>query len=97
MVALFLEFYGMVCFFSLAAILALAAMAKLRPDLEEEEFDPAGFDFAELEKLKKLVNPGDALSIEPAIMEEPFWSPPSRRARAGRAFHQKAPAILPHP
>ena len=49
MVALVFEVYGAVCFFSLIAFLVLAAVAKLRPDLDEEEFD-----LAELEKLKKL-------------------------------------------
>jgi hypothetical protein len=61
-----------------AVFLDRAAAAKLKPNLDEEEFD-----LAELEKLKKLVSLapfGDALSIEPAIIEEPSWSPPGRRA-----------------
>ena len=59
MVALVFEVYGAVCFFSLIAFLVLAAVAKLRPDLDEEELD-----LVELEKLKKLVRSepsGDAL------------------------------------
>jgi hypothetical protein len=69
MVALFFEAYGALCFFSLIAFVVLAAVAKWRPDLDEEEFE-------EIEKLRKLVSsePGDALSnalsIEAAIMEE---------------------------
>jgi hypothetical protein len=94
MVAQVFEVYGALCLFAFVGFLGLAAVAKLRPDLEEEGFDPAGIDFAELEKLKKLVSPRDALSIEPPIMEEPFWSPPPRRARAERASHQKASTTL---
>jgi hypothetical protein len=95
MMGLVFEVYGALCLFAFVGFLVLAAVAELRPDLEEEEFDPAGLDLAELEKLKKLVSPGDTLSIEPPIMEEPFWSPPSRRARADRASNQQAPATLP--
>jgi hypothetical protein len=75
MVALVFEVYGAFCFFSLIAFVVWAAVAKLRPDLDEEELD-----IAELEKLKKLVSSepsGEALSIEPPIIEEPFWSPPA--------------------
>jgi hypothetical protein len=73
MIALVFEAYGALCLFALATFVVLAALAKLRPDLDEEELD-----FADLEKLKKLVNPepsDDALSIEPPIIEEPSWSP----------------------
>ena len=80
--ALVFEVYGALCLFAFVGFLALAAMAKVRPELDEEGFDPAGIDFVELEKLKKLVRPGDVLSIEPSIMEESFWSPPSPPARA---------------
>ena len=75
MVALVFEAYGALCCFALAVFLAWAAVAKLRPDLDEEEFD-----LAELEKLRKPVSLepfGDALSIEPPIMEEPSWSSPA--------------------
>jgi hypothetical protein len=63
-----------ICFLSLAAFLVLASVAKLRPNLDEEV--PA------LEKLQKLVSTqrsGDALSIEPPIIEEPSCSPPPAR------------------
>ena len=75
MTALVFEAYGALCCFALAVFLAWAAVAKLRPDLDEEEFD-----LAELEKLRKPVSLepfGDALSIEPPIMEEPSWSAPA--------------------
>jgi hypothetical protein len=78
--ALVFEVYGALCLFAFVGFLALAAMAKVRPDLEG--FDPAGIDFVELEKLKKLVRPGEVLSIESSIIEESFWSPPSPPARA---------------
>ena len=45
MVALVFEIYGAFCLFSLIAFLVWASVAKLRPDLDEEEFD-----FIELEK-----------------------------------------------
>jgi hypothetical protein len=79
--SLVFEVYGALCIFAFVGFLALAARAKLRPDLDEEEFDPSGIDFAELEKLKKLLSPADALSTEPRIMEEPSLSPLSRVAR----------------
>ena len=47
MIALVFEVYGAFCFFSLIAFLVWASVAKLRPDLDEAEFE-------ELEKLKKL-------------------------------------------
>jgi hypothetical protein len=68
MVPLFLELFGAVCFFSFVAFLVWAAVAKLRPDLDEEEFD-----FVELEKLKKLVRAeqsSDALPVDAPIIEE---------------------------
>ena len=97
MMALVFEVYGALCLFALVVFLALAAVAKFGPDLDKDEFDPAEFDLAEFVKLKKLLSPVDVLSIEPLIMEEQFWPPPSRQARAERASHEKAPATLPYP
>src|ERR1700678_2512387 len=77
--ALVFEAYGALCCFALAVFLAWAAVAKLRPDLDEEEFD-----LVEVEKLRKpasLEPFGDALSIEPSIIEEGSWSQPERRAK----------------
>ena len=82
MIALVFEVYGAVCFVALIAFLVLASVAKLRPDLEEEQFD-----FIELEKLKKLVNSersDDILSLEPPIIEEPLWSAPARPAEQSK-------------
>ncbi len=39
MVALVFEIYVALCFLSLIAFIVLAARAKLRPDLDEDEFD----------------------------------------------------------
>jgi hypothetical protein len=75
MVAFVFEAYGALCVFALAVFLAWAAVAKLRPDLDEEEFD-----LVEVEKLRKpasLEPFGDALSIEPSIIEEASWSSPA--------------------
>ena len=96
MVALVFEVYGAFCFFSLIAFVVWAAVAKLRPDLDEEELD-----IAELEKLKKLVGSepsGEALSIEPPIIEEPFWSPPVKRSKGAirtrpHLFHSRKPRL----
>jgi len=90
MVALVFEIYGGVCLFSLMAFLVLAAVAKLRPDLDEEELG-----FVELEK--KLVGSeqsGDALSLEPPIIEEPFWSPPARPVKQSKRLVRLRPHLL---
>ena len=82
MIALIFEAYGALCLFALVVFLIWASVAKLRPDLDEEELD-----LAELEKLKKLVSSepsGDALSIEPPIIEEPSWSPPARPVKRSK-------------
>ena len=93
MIALVFEVYGAFCLFSLIAFLVLAAVARLRPDLEEEKFD-----FIELEKLKQLVGPeqsGDALSLEPAIMEESSWSPPpARPVKRSKRLTQRRPHLI---
>ena len=92
MIALIFEVYGAFCFFSLIAFLVWAARAKLRPDLDEEELD-----FVELEKLKQLVGSeqsGDALSLEPSIIEEPFWSPPPRPVKQSKRLIQKRPHLI---
>jgi hypothetical protein len=93
MIALVFEVYGILCFLSLIAFFLLAAVAKLRPDLDEEEFD-----FIELEKLKQLVNSeqsGDALSIEPTFIEESSWSPPPPRSvKQSKRLIQRRPHLI---
>jgi hypothetical protein len=92
-ITLVFEAYGAFCIFSLIAFLVLASVAKLRPDLEEEKFDSI-----ELEKLKQLVGPeqsGDALSLEPAIMEESSWSPPpARPVKRSKRLTQRRPHLI---
>lgn len=99
MLALVFEVYGAFCFFSLIAFLVLAAVCKLRPDLEEEELD-----LAELDKLKKLVSSEpshDALSVEPPIVEEPFRSAPAGLLKQSKRpirtrphlFHTRKPRL----
>jgi hypothetical protein len=92
MVALCFEVYGALCVFSLIAFTVWAAVAKLRPDLEEEEFD-----LAELETLKKLVSteePGGALSIDSPIIEKPSWSPPARPAKQSERAIRRRPHLF---
>jgi hypothetical protein len=92
MLALFFEVYGAICFLSLAAFLVLASVAKLRPDLDEEEFD-----LPELERLKKLVSSersGDALSIEPPIIEEPSCSTAPRPVKHSKPPVRRRPHLL---
>ena len=89
MVALVFEIYGAFCLFSLIAFLVLASVAKLRPDLDEEELD-----LAELEKLVNSEPSGDALSIEPAILEESSWSQPSRPVKQSKPRIQRRPHLI---
>jgi hypothetical protein len=92
MIALVFEVYGALCFLSLIAFLVLAAVAKYRPDLDEE-----GFDIAELEKLNQLVRSeqsGDAVSLEPAIIEESSWSPPARPVKLSKRLIQRRPHLI---
>jgi hypothetical protein len=93
MLALFFEVYGAICFVSLVAFLVLASVAKLRPDLDEEELD-----LAELEKLKKLVSSGrsgDALSIELPIIEEPSCSTAPRPVKQRKRPVRRRPHLFP--
>jgi hypothetical protein len=93
MVALFFEVYGAICVFALVVLLVWAAVAKLRPDLDEEELD-----LAELEKLKKLVSSdrpsGDAPSIESPIIEKRSWPPPDRPAKQSRRSIRRHPHLF---
>jgi len=97
MLALFFEAYGAICFVSLIAFLVLAAVAKLRPDLDEDEFE-------ELEKLKKLANvgpydhalPNDDPIVEILSLQPP--APPAERTkrtvrRRPHPFHTRKPRL----
>jgi hypothetical protein len=97
MLALVFEAYGALCLFALVAFLVLAAMAKLRPDLDEAEFD-----LADLGKLVSSEGSGDVLSIEPPIIEEPSRPPPKPRIekskrstrRRSHLFHTTNPRTI---
>lgn len=89
MFALVFEAYGALCLFALAAFLILAAMAKLRPDLDEDDFDRA-----DLGKLVSSEGSGDVLSIEPPIIEEPSRSPLTRRAENSKRSTRRRPHLL---
>jgi hypothetical protein len=89
-ITLVFEVYGGVCLFSLMAFLVLAAVAKLRPDLDEEELG-----FVELEKkLVRSEQSGDALSLEPPIIEEAFWSEPPRPVKPSKRQIQRRPHLI---
>jgi hypothetical protein len=92
MVALFFELYGVVCLFSLATFLVWATVAKLRPDLDEEEFDIVG-----LEKLKRLVTSeqsSDDLPVDAPIIQD---GPKPKPARASPVKQSKHPVrARPH-
>jgi hypothetical protein len=84
-----------ICFLSLAAFLVLASVAKLRPNLDEEEFD-----LPELEKLQKLVSTqrsGDALSIGASDHRRTFLFDAAPPGQSEQASGPKAPAPVPYP
>jgi hypothetical protein len=92
MIALVFEVYGAFCFLSLLAFLVLASVAKLRPDLDEEELD-----FVELEKLKKLVRSepsGDALPVDAPIIEDAPRSAPARPVKQSKRPVRVRPHLL---
>jgi hypothetical protein len=66
---------------ALVVSLAWAAVARLRPELDEEGFDLAA-------------RSGDAPSIEPAIIEEPSWSPPTRPVKQSKRPVRRGPHLL---
>ena len=67
MTTLVFQLYGALCFFSLAAFLILASVAKLRPDLDEE-----AFDIRTLEKLSSSEEFVNALPVaDPIIKHSP--------------------------
>jgi hypothetical protein len=72
----------------LIAFLVLASMAKLRPDLDEEELD------FELEKLVHSERSDGPLSLEPPIIEEAFWSEPPRPVKQSKRQIQRRPHLI---
>ena len=89
MITLVFEVYGALCFLSLIAFLVLAAVAKLRPDLDEEEFD-----IGAVEKLKKLANSEqfvNALPVEDPIVEILSRSAPPGPVKQSKRLIQRRP------
>ena len=89
MITLVFEVYGALCFLSLIAFLVLAAVAKLRPDLDEEEFD-----IGAVEKLKKLANSEqfvNALPVEDPIVEILSRSAPPGPVKQSNRLIQRRP------
>jgi hypothetical protein len=89
MFALFFEAYGALCLFALIAFLVLAAMAKLRPDLDEDEFD-----FADLGKLVSSEGSSGVLSSEPSVIKKPSRTPPTRRAETSKRSTRRRSHLL---
>ena len=90
MITLVFGLYGAFCVFSLIAFLVLASVAKLRPDLDEEELD-----FVELEKKLAHSERSDGpLSLEPPIIEEAFWSEPARPVKQSKRQIQRRPHLI---
>jgi len=89
MVALVFEAYGAFCLFSLIVFLILAAVAKLRPDLDEGNFE-------ELEKLKKLASsrPSDASLIDDLIFEELSRAARARPVKPTRRPIHRRPRLI---
>jgi hypothetical protein len=83
-ITLVFEVYGAFCVFSLIAFLVLASVAKLRPDLDEEELD-----FLDLEKLVSAKQSSDAFQIDaPIIKDEPRSAPARPVKQTKRLIHR---------
>jgi hypothetical protein len=85
MLALLLEGYVALCFLSLVAFLVLATRAKLRPDLDEDEFD-----IAELAN-QQFVN---ALPVEDPALKVLSRSAPPRPVKQGKRLIQNRPRLI---
>jgi hypothetical protein len=86
MIASVFELYGALCFLSLIAFLVLAARAKLRPDLDEDEFD-----------IGELANPGqffNTLRVEDPGLKVLTRSAPPRPVKQGKRLIQKRPHLI---
>jgi hypothetical protein len=86
MIALFFGVYGALCFLSLIAFLVLAAVAKLRPDLDEE-----GFEIGDLATSEQL---GNALPVEDPALKVLSRSAPPRPVRQSKRLIQRRPHLI---
>lgn len=92
MITLVFEIYGAVSVLSLIAFLNLAAVAKFRPDLDEE-----AVDIGALEKLKKLANSEqfvNALPVEDPIVEILSRSAPPRSVKQSKRLIRRRPYLI---
>ncbi len=86
MIASVFELYSALCFLSLIAFFVLAAVAKLRSDLDEDEFD-----------IGELANPGqfvDTLPVEDPALRVLSRSAPPRPLKQGKRLIQKRPHLI---
>jgi hypothetical protein len=86
MIASVFELYVALCFLSLIAFLGLAARAKLRPDLDEDEFD-----------IGELANPGqfvNTLPVEDPALKVLSRSAPPRAVKQGKRLIHKRPHLV---
>ena len=85
MIALVFGVYGALCFLSLIAFLGLAAVAKLRPDLDEE-----GFEIGDLASSEQL---GNALQVEDPTKVLSRSAPP-RPVKQSKRLIQGRPHLI---
>jgi hypothetical protein len=86
MIASVFELYGALCLLSLIGFGVLAMRAKLRPDLDEDEFD-----------IGVLANPGlfvSTLSVEEPAPNVLSCSAPPRPVQQGKRPIQKRPRLI---
>lgn len=84
MITLVFEGYGAFCLLSLIAFLFLAAVAKLRPDLDEPDFHEEELDRGALEKLAGSAQFVNALPAEGLIVERLSRSAPPRAVKLSK-------------
>jgi hypothetical protein len=88
MITLVFQLYGALCFFSLAAFLILASVAKLRPDLDEE-----AFDIRTLEKLSSREEFVNALPVADPIIKHSLRSAPPRPFKPSKRLQGRPHSI----
>jgi hypothetical protein len=86
MIALVFGVYGALCFLSLIAFLVLAAVAKLRPDLDEE-----GLEIGELASSEQL---GNALAVEDRALKVLSRSALPRPVKQSKRLIQRRPHLI---
>jgi hypothetical protein len=95
-ITLVFEVYGAFCVLSLIAFLFLAAVAKLRPDLNEPDLDQEELNTGELEKLAGSAQFVNALPAEGPIVEILSRSAPPRPVKQSKHLTRRRPFLI-HP